>query len=189
MDSKNVIIPGRGAVLLAEPGATPPDYHTVDPRNPPTGWKSLGHTSVENNVSLSKDGGETTTYDSWWEPAIDSIQSPTKWSGTANALEISSATLDLAFSGELETTSTTGGYLVPADISAVEKALLILAVQGNKRMAIYLGRAAITLGDAPSFDREALFEVPLSFSILSYEGHTMEWFHPALDKAGYVLSV
>lgn len=181
----NVIIPGRGAIFTAEPGTTPPDYHVITPYAPGTGWSSLGHTSVENNVSLSKDGGEATFYDSWWEAAIAVTKSPTNWSVTVGALELSKDNFDLAFSGELETKSITGGYLVPSDIKAVSKAMFVLAVQGEKRMGLYLPSVSISLGDAPAFDREALFELPLAASILSYEGNSMEWFHPSLDKANY----
>lgn len=182
----NVIIPGRGAIFTAAPGATPPDYHTLTPLNPPVAWSSLGHTSVENNVALSKDGGEATFYDSWWEAAIAVTKSPTNWSVTVGALELSKNTFDLAFSGELEEATATGGYLVPSDITSVNKALFILALQGEKRMGLYLPSVSVSLGDAPSFDREALFEIPLSASILSYNGNSMEWFHPSLDKADYV---
>jgi hypothetical protein len=182
MNSSNVIIPGKGAAFIAEPGATPVNYKTVTPSTLPVGWKSLGHTSVENQVALSKEGGEATIYDSWWEAAIDVTRSPNQWGVTVNALELSKDNFDIAFNGELETTTETGGYLVPADVVAVEKALFILAVQGTKRMGVYFPKVSMTLGDAPEFDRESLFELPLSASIMTYEGAVMEWFHPALDK-------
>lgn len=187
--ANNVIIPGRGAIFTAAVGATPPDYHILDPYNTPDAWDSIGHTSVENNVSLSKDGGEATQFDSWWEAAIAIQRSPLNWSLTVGALELRQSNLDLAFSGELETTSATGSYIVPSDIKAVDRAVFVLAVQGDKRMGLYLPAVSITLGDAPSFDREALFELPLAGSILSHEGRVMQWFHPSLDKVGYQLPV
>jgi hypothetical protein len=185
--ASNIIIPGRGAIFTGAVGATPPDYHILDPYTPPADWDSLGHTSVENNVSLSKDGGEATQFDSWWDVAIAIQRSPLNWSLTVGALELRKSNLDLAFGGKLETESTTGSYVVPSDIKAVDKALFVLAVQGDKRMGLYLPAVSITLGDAPSFDREALFELPLAGSILSHESRVMQWFHPSLDKAGYTL--
>ncbi len=179
----NVIIPGKGAIFVAEVGATPPDYKTVSPTAPGTGWTCLGHTSVENNVSLSKDGGDATSYDSWWDNGIEVTYASTTWSLTVGALEVTKENFDLAFNGEAETVTDHGGYLVPSSIVANKKALFIVAIQGDKRLGLYIPNASVSLGDAPAFDREALFEVPLSANILAYEGNVMEWFHKNLDKA------
>lgn len=181
-DASNVIIPGKGAIFVGEVGATPPDYKTVSPSAPGEGWTCLGHTSVENNVELSKDGGDPTSYDSWWEPGVEVTYASTTWTVNVGALEITKANFDLAFNGDQETNSTSGGYLVPAAIEATKKAIFIIAVQGTKRLGLYLPNVSVSLGDAPSFDNEALFEVPLSGSILAYEGSVMEWFHKSLDK-------
>lgn len=184
MNASNVIIPGRGAVFLADPGTDAPNYKTISPDNLPAGWASLGHTSKDNAVSLSTDGGDATTYDSWWTAAIAVTYDAKTWSVTANALEISQATLDLAFGGELETDSETGGYVVPSEVVAVDKALFVLAMQGTKRMGLYLPKTSVTLGDAPTFSPDALFEIPLSAQVLADDVKgLMEWFHPALDKA------
>jgi len=182
-NASNVIIPGKGAVFLADTGTTPPNYKTLSPLSPTTPWECLGHTSVENQIALSKDGGDATTFDSWWEAAIEVQRAATTWSVNVNALELSADTFDLAFNGTLENTSETGGYLVPSEIKAVTKAMFVLAVQGDKRMGLYFPNVSITLGDAPEFDAEKLFEIPLSASILSYNGNVMEWFHPSFDKA------
>ena len=55
-------IPGKGTVLVAPPDtAAPTDYETLDPTGTlPGGWEALGHTSRDNNVSLSKSGGDAT---------------------------------------------------------------------------------------------------------------------------------
>jgi hypothetical protein len=185
-DSSNVIIPGRGAIFVAPVGTAFPNYKTVTPTNVTGPWVCIGHTSVDNQVALSKDGGDSTTYDSWWANGIEATYAPNVWSLTANALEMTKANFDLAFNGTQETTSTTGGYLVPANVQAVNMALFVLAVSGSgtKRMGLGLFQASITLGDAPEFDREALFELPLAAQVLANaDGNVMEWFHPKLDKA------
>lgn len=183
-NAANVIIPGRGAVFTAAPGIDSiPDYKTISPDAPGTGWTSLGHTSVDNAVSLGTDGGDATTYDSWWQAAIAVTYASKTWTVTVNPLEISPGTLDLAFGGALETSSDNGGYIVPADVIAVEKALFILALQGTKRMGLFLPRVSITLGDAPTFDPTKLLEIPLTANVLAEDSWgLMEWFHPALDK-------
>jgi hypothetical protein len=183
-DATNVIIPGKGAIFIGEPGITPPNYKTMSPSAPGTGWAWLGNTSVENNVSLSKDGGDPTTYDGWWDAGIEVTYAATTWTITVNALEMTKTNFDLAFGGKAEIASTTGGYLVPSDVQSVKKSLFVLAVQGTKRLGLYLPNVSVTLGDAPAFDRESLFELPLSGNVLaSPDGNVMEWFAKALDKA------
>jgi hypothetical protein len=179
MNAANVIIPGRGAIFTAEALTAFPDYTTMTPETPGAGWVSMGHTSMENAVSLSKEGGEVTTFDSWWTAALAVIYGSNSWTVTVNALQMDAGTLDLAFSGELD--ATNGGYVVPANIVAVEKALFILAMQGTKRMGLYLPKVSITLGDAPTFDPSRLFEIPLSAAVLADDNTLMQWFHPALD--------
>lgn len=181
-DSGNVIIPGRGAIFVAPVGTAFPNYKTLTPSNVSGDWRCIGHTSVENGVALNKDGGDATTYDSWWDVAIESTYAATNWSVNANALEMTRDNFDLAFNGEADTESDTGGYKVPSDIQANQVAMFVLAVQGTKRMGLGLYKVSLTLGDAPEFDREALFELPLSGTILGVDGFVMEWFHPKLDK-------
>lgn len=178
MNAANVIIPGRGAIFTADPLTAAPAYKTMSPESPGTGWVSLGHTSKENAVALGKEGGEATTYDSWWAAALAVTYSSNTWSVTINALQIDAGVLDLAFNGEVD---EDGGYIVPAEVEAVDKALFILAVQGSKRMGLYLPKVSITLGDAPSFDPTKLFEVPLAASVLANENTLMKWYHPALE--------
>ena len=66
-------IPGKGTVLIAPPDTAPLDYETIDPTGILSGgWEALGHTSRENNVSLSKGGGDATQRGSWWDDALRS---------------------------------------------------------------------------------------------------------------------
>lgn len=180
MNAANVIIPGRGAVFIAAPLTVAPDYKVMTPELPGTGWESLGHTSKENAVTLEKEGGEATTYDSWWAAALAVVYESNSWTVSVNALQIDAGVLDLAFNGSVD---TDGGYIVPASVEAVDKALFILAVQGTKRMGLYLPKVSITLGDAPTFDPTALFEVPLTAAVLTDENVLMKWYHPGLEPA------
>jgi len=180
MNSNAVIIPGRGAVFTGEPEIDPPDYKIMTPTTPGSGWTSLGHTSKENAVGLSKEGGDVTQFDSWWADALAVIYGSISWNITVNALQIDKGVLDLAFNG---TIADDGGYIVPASVTAVDRALFVLALQGEKRMGLYLPKVSITLGDAPTFDPGALFEVPLSAAVLSAENELMRWYHPALETA------
>lgn len=181
MNAAAVIIPGRGAVFSADSGTTPPAYLTMTPAAPGTGWTCLGHTSKDNSVALNKDGGDATSYDSWWQAALAVTYDPNKWSVNVNPLQMEVGVLDLAFNGSLDEDN---GYIVPSSIVAVEKALFVLAMQGTNRMGLYLPKVSITLGDAPSFDPTKLFEIPLTGQILDSDGALMKWYHPALETEG-----
>lgn len=181
MNADAVMIPGRGAIFTAAVSTAPPAYKTMSPETPGTGWTSLGHTSKENAVGLSKSGGEATSFESWWAAALAVIYSSTTWAVTVNALQIDAGVLDLAFNGSLDDDD---GYIVPASVVAVDKALFVLAVQGTKRMGLYLPKVSITLGDAPTFDPTRLFEVPLSAAVLADDNTLMKWYHPALEAVG-----
>ena len=186
-DGDAVIIPGRGTVLIAAPDTPFPDYKTVDPEaltGGPTGWSALGHTSRDNNVGLTVEGGEATTKGSWWTPNLYTTRSPRVFGFTANALQITPDSMALAFGGG-EINDTTGGYEVPAQVIDVQKAVFILAIGSDgTRMAIGFNRASISLGDVPSFDVENFFELPLSGQVLASvatPSKSQTWFHPKLD--------
>jgi hypothetical protein len=184
MNGNNVIIPGRGAVFTAPVGTAPPDYLTMTPDAPGGQWLCLGHTSKENPVTISKDGGDVTKFGSWWEDGIAVTREATDWTVTANALELRPAVFDLAFSGRLDDGEDgDNAYIVPAAGGEKELALFILALQGTKRMGVYFGKTSVSLGDAPSFDPTKLFEVPLLASILSVQGDLMRWYAPGFEAA------
>lgn len=182
MNAGATFLPGRGTVFFANPGTTPPNYKTVDPRDPTTytGWECMGHTSRENTVALAKDGGEASQLGSWWDAAIKESREPSTWSWTVNSLQVDKTTMELAFpGGEVRD----GAYWVPGNDATIEKAAFILMADGTGRMGVYMPNTPMALGDAPEIDIENLFEIQLSGSILSDEttGDRIGFFHPSFD--------
>jgi len=179
-------IPGKGTVLVADPDtAVEFDYLTLDPTASLTtiapGWEALGHTSRENNVSLSKEGGDVTTVGSWWEEILRSTRAATNWTVTVNSIQIDALTLGLAFGGG--TLDTVEGTYDVGDIVPQNKALFILIVDnGGNRLGLYIPNTSTSIGDAPEFAIDAYFEIQLSATILSSEttGKKFRWYHPAL---------
>lgn len=184
------IIPGKGTVLVADPDTAPPeDYLTLNPADATAlvtaapGWDVLGHTSRENTVGMSKEGGEATQSGSWWDEALSSNYAATNWSVTVNSLQVDALTLGLAFGGgDLDTTE--GSYAVN-DIRPTAKSLYILIVGGNSRMGIYIPNTTVSIGDAPELAIDAFFEIALSAAILNSptSGNRFKFFHPALKSA------
>lgn len=175
-------IPGRGTVLVAPPDTTPPDYETVDPTGALSGgWVALGHTSRDNNVSLSKSGGDATQRGSWWDDALRATFDPITWSVNVNSIQIDQVTLGLAFGGGTHD-GALGTYDVAGSITPQEKALFILIVDGATRMGIYIPNTAITIGDAPQIAVDAFFEITLTAQMLNSEttGNRFRFMHPGL---------
>jgi len=174
-------IPGKGTVLVAPPDTAAPDYETIDPLSPTGGWVALGHTSRDNNVSLSKGGGDATQRGSWWDDALRSTYDPITWSVNVNSIQIDGTTLGLAFGGGTQD-GTAGTYDVAGTITPQKKALFILIVDGSTRMGIYIPNTTITIGDAPQIAVDAFFEITLTAQMLNSEttGKRFRFMHPGL---------
>lgn len=167
LNAGSVIIPGKGTVFVGPPNAAPLNKSTLDPADPSTflGWECLGHTSRDNAVSLSKEGGDATNLGSWIDPNLVSNRDAVSWGFTVNSLQVDGTTLLLAFPNGRITTS--GLFVVPSDGGAIERAIYILCIDGIKRMGIMSPRSSISLGEAPSISTDSFFEIQLSGSMLS----------------------
>lgn len=188
-NSGATVIPGKGTVLVADPDtAAPTNYETLDPTADLTtiaaGWEALGHTSRENNVSLSKEGGDVTSLGSWWDEVLRSSRAATNWTVTVNSIQIDATTLGLAFGGG--TLDTVAGSYDVGDIVPQDKALFILIVDtSGNRLALYIPNTSVSIGDAPEFSIDAFFEIQLSGAIANSAttGKKFRWYHPSLKAA------
>jgi len=183
------IIPGKGTVLYANPDtAVPSNWATIDPTNASQmaasgGWNALGHTSRENTVGLSKDGGEATTLGSWWDAALDTQRGDTSWGILVNSLQVDATTMSLAFGGGV-LDAVNGTYDV-GDIVPVNVALLIIVQGATTRMCIYIPNTNMQIGDAPELPIDAFFEIQLSAAIQNSPttGKKFRFLHPALKAS------
>lgn len=182
LNSNATVLPGRGTVFFGDPDAAPLDYKTVDPADPLTypDYDLLGHTSRENTVALSKDGGDTTQHGSWWTAGMRESSEPTQWSWTVNSLQVDRTTLNLAWPGGVV---EDGAFWVPESDQSIEKSAFILIEDASARMGIYFPRTPMKIGDAPEISVDALFEIQLAGSILASAttNRRMGFFHPQLE--------
>jgi hypothetical protein len=178
LNDNAVVIPGRGTVLYATPGTAftedDLDELDLDAVTPviTAGYTWLGHTSSDNNVSLSKSGGEKTTKGSWWNKALRVSTTPIDWDVTVNSLQVDAATLALAFPGG-SLNGTTGVFEVPDSVGTVDKAVVVYIQDGAQHMALWWPKLSLSLGDAPSIDPENFFEIQLAGRSLSVSGKRM----------------
>ncbi len=166
-DKTKLVIPGHGTVFHAPRGTKPP----ADPltafkltEDGPSPWQNLGHTSKNNTIAFTKDGGEKETLDTFLADGVRTTTGSTQWGVTIAALQIDAQTLDLAFNGDFD--PETGGYIV-ASAAPIETALFLYFQDSTGALGFWLPETELALGDAPSVDTAYFFELPLSASILS----------------------
>ncbi len=172
-----LIIPARGLVYKGDVDATPPlsasALTTLSDTVVPSGggnWVCLGHSSRENLPAYSKDGGDTNSFDSWWQTGIDSTTDPMSYSLTLNQLQSDAVTLGLAFGGG--TINNTAGFYDIGDITNVACSLLILMVGGTKRRAFYHPNASVSIGDLPELATDSYLEIQLQAALNTSAGTT-----------------
>lgn len=176
LNSGAIILPGRGTVFYGPPDTAPPtvtQLATISPAAPPTGMVCLGHTSRENAVAYSKDGGEATQQGSWWDDAIVTTYDPVNWSLAVNSLQVDADTLGLAFGGG--TLDATLGTYDFGNVTPVDKSLLVMMVDGAKRLGVYHPNTSISLGDAPEVAVDSFFEIQLLAQLLNSASTTAAW--------------
>lgn len=169
VDSTKLVIPGHGTAFIAPTNTKPPTsplgasgYQLLN--DGPGLWKNLGHTSKQNTISFSKEGGEKETIDTFLADAVRTSSSAVSWGVNIGALQFDENNLRLAFNGDFD--PVTGGYTVTSS-TPVNVAMFLYFQDTTGALGFWLPSVDISLGDAPSVDTANFFEMPLSGTILS----------------------
>lgn len=169
LDPKSTIIPGHGNVLISKEATAEPfdiaQFDIKDETTYGTGWESIGYTSKENTIEFDKDGGDASSVDTWEEDGVDTSYEAVLWSFVVRALSMNRKTFELAFGGG-EWDEDLQGYAM-GDITPIEKSVLIIFAHAGKRFGIYVRRAKLSAGDAPSVDPEQFFEIEIKGDVLT----------------------
>lgn len=169
VDSTKLVIPGHGTAFFA-PVNTKPPTNPVGPSgfklldDGPGLWKNLGHTSKQNTIAFTKEGGEKETIDTFLADAVRTSTTGVTWGVNIAALQFDESNLKLAFNGDFD--PVTGGYTV-ASPAPVNVALFLYFQDSTGSLGFWLPSVDISLGDAPSVDTANFFELPLAATILS----------------------
>lgn len=185
-DSTKLIIPGKGTIFHSVANLALPDNPLTAfnlTGTPPTGFKNLGHTSKDNSVSFSREGGEPTTLGTWLEDAVRTIYSAVAWSLSIPALQFDDDVLDLAFNGDFD--PDTGGYIVPGSSKPTEAGLFLLMQDNSGKLGFWIPNTSVTLGEPPSVDKETFMELPLAAAISGAPEATM----PAVDGSPGIMQI
>ncbi len=169
VDSTKLVIPGHGTAFVAPANTLPPTnpvsasgFKLLD--DGPGLWMNLGHTSKQNTIAFTKEGGEKETIDTFLADAVRTSTSGVTWGVNIAALQFDRNNLRLAFNGDFD--PVTGGYTVTSP-APVNVALFLYFQDSTGSLGFWLPSVDISLGDAPSVDTANFFEMPLAATILS----------------------
>jgi hypothetical protein len=173
VDATKLVIPGHGTVFHAPANTLPPTApltkftlngdNVMNDDTTPVAWKNLGHTSKQNTIAFTKEGGERESLDTFLGDAIRTTTSSTSWGLSIAALQFDNDNLDMAFNGDFD--PDTGGYIV-ASPAPVSLALFLYFQDTTGAIGFWLPNTEVSLGDAPSVDTAQFLELPLTASIL-----------------------
>jgi len=171
LDDAAVIIPGTGFVYVAPAGTVVPS----DKVNPASPWRDLGHTSIDDGLTITKDGGDSNILGTWRNPALRDRRDPVVFALTIHLLQLSNDTLSMYFGiGDTTVDGVFGVALIP---EPVQLAMFIRIVDGDNGMQVYLPKVSVGSDDDVEVDVENFLAFPVRATILGITGQPLMEFY------------
>lgn len=171
---------GNGHLYLAPVGTVYP----VDVAAPEVAWVEVGHTSADEVLTITSEGGETTILATLQAKTLRTTTSPksTTYGVTLMQFDVDSLKLYYGANAVVEPAGLAVGLLgIPDDPTPTSKAFLFVVFDGEVPFGWYSPKAEIIGGDDISLaDSTALSGLPINITPLNYLGST---------KKAYVLPV
>lgn len=168
-----VVIPGTGFMYLAPAETAEPASLTA----PAAPWVNLGHTSRDDGLTITRDGGDTEILGSWQNTALRERRDPTTFAITAFLHQVDNTVLELYFGpGDIADPDKFG----VTDASAtVEKALFVRIVDGANQVGLYVPKVSVGADDDVEVDVENFLAFPVRASVLQVTGSNLMDFFAA----------
>ncbi len=168
LNDTTVILPGTGFLYTAPNGTAAPANKTA----PAAPWENIGHTSREDNLAITREGGDVTVLGTWQNTALRERRDPTTFALTFRAHQADNTTLQFYFGGaDVDTADVFG---VPAGSPGViERAMFIRIIDGANELGIYVPKVSIGAEDDIELDVEGLMVFPLRATVLQVSGSNL----------------
>jgi hypothetical protein len=171
-----VITPGTGFIFFAAPGTARPSdaliesYVAMDDDHFP-GWVSAGHTSRDDLPQFGFDGGDSEVQGTWSNASFREVvtQAPSDFV-TFNALQFDEQILSYYYS---VTDGTPGDGVITvtdAPTATIERAILVIIVDGPRRVGFHAASASIRREDAIQLATDSFAAFPLRATFLKLAG-------------------
>lgn len=179
-----VLTAGAGWVFLAPPNTLSPTDDKVSPLvgsfNPAgldVAWAPVGHTSRDDLPEFGSDGGDTEVRGSWQNSSLRQVVTETAVDFvTLNLLQFDNETLALYYGQANALVNGERRFRVKsAPTSTVEKALLVVIVDGDTSVGFYAPKVSIKREDAISLATDDFGALPVRATFLQgYSGTNTE---------------
>ena len=173
LSDASVYIPGTGHIYLAPTSTTAP----VDPTAPTTPWVELGHTSLDDGLTITRDGGDSEVIGTWQNPSLRERRDPTTYAITMVAHQVDNTVLGLYFGGGDSTDP--GIFAVTATTGTTPSAMFVRIVDGvdeegePRQVGMYLPSVSIGSEDDMEVDPEGFLSFPLRATVLQVSGSNL----------------
>jgi hypothetical protein len=166
-DNATLVI-GSGNYLTAPVGTDLPEDLLV----PTSPWSSVGHTSLEDILSIASEGGEATTIGTLQNKSLR-----TKYSARTETMTFTLQQFDVPglklYYGSNAPVLPNGTVGVPTEPTPTSAAFLAVFVDGENHFAFYAPKAEIYRADDVSFgDTESLAGLPIGVKPMAYGSNT-----------------
>lgn len=179
--SDELYLPVVGHIFTAPVGtAAPTDLSALNAEtgeftSGATGWTNIGHTARGELPELGFDGGDREAKGTWQREVQRYVTTEAVADYViVNVHQFNNDTLALYYGGTGG--STAGRFEVSGTASSVPtRALLIVIVDGDNRVAFHANDCDVTREDSVEMDTEEFVYLPLRFSIKSATPYKLAW--------------
>ena len=187
LNDNAVLTAAIGYVYTASVGTAAPSVaaiQTLDPLSPgdwvATGWDLVGHTSRNDLPEFGYDGGDTEVKGSWQKKKLREIvtDDPVDYL-TLQLEQFDVNALTLYYGANASTTA--GEFAVSAnDFDPVEKAILVIIVDGSFRIGFHAHKASVKRDDAISLATDDLATLPIKATFIQHNSNPLfKWINIA----------
>ena len=165
-----VLIPGTGYLYLAPAESARPGSLTA----PAAPWVNLGHTSRDDGLTITRDGGDSETLGTWQNTALRERRDPTTLAITMQLHQVDATVLSLYFgTGDI---TTPGEFGVVDASGTTTQAMFVRIVDGANSAYLYVPKVSIGADDDVEVDVENFLAFPVRATVLQVTGsNLMTW--------------
>lgn len=145
----------------------------ADLRNPGVAWTHLGHTSLEDILAATSEGGESTVLSSLQNRSLRTSTTQRTESFQVNLLQLDEDSIKLYYGSNTVVSEDGRIASVPSQPEASKVAFLAVMYDGTRDAGFFARKAEIIRGEDLSIsDTESLTQLPIRITPLVAEGST-----------------
>lgn len=175
-------VPGNGYFYTADALTEPP----ADLLDPGADFKSVGNTPIEDIITFDSEGGEENVLATLQNKRHRVVADAIIESFQFGLHDLTADSYELYYGENLDTTSLPGWYGPDGSApQAVERAFLMVLIDGNSVLPLYVPKARIYRGDNLQISgTDALVSLPIKVTPIDVEGKQPYYLRPVEEITG-----